>query len=60
MLMVCSKCGSIIAKEKPGTLFDIFDCGWECPGCKTYWLSSDGWEEVGNLLIPYDSKEKVK
>lgn len=53
-IMVCSECGHIIAKKKSG-LFDIFDCGWECPNCKEYWLSSHGWLEVGNLLIPYRS-----
>lgn len=53
-IMVCSDCGSVIArKDSDEKLFDIFDCSWECPICKRLWLSSHGWEEVGNLLIPY-------
>jgi len=51
--MLCNCCGNIIATKKPGTLFDIFDCGWECKECGAYWLSSDGWEEQENYLIPF-------
>ncbi len=53
-IMVCSTCGGIIAQAIPGTVFDVTDCGWECPHCKKYWLSSDGWIEIGNLLIPFN------
>lgn len=55
-IMVCSECGTTIAtKESDEHLFDIFDCSWPCPNpeCERLWLSSDGWEEVANLLIPY-------
>ena len=56
VIMVCSECGEKIAEAVPGTMFDIIDKGWECP-CGAYWLSSDGWSEIGNLLIPSKTKE---
>jgi len=49
-IMVCSECGAKIAETD--VKFDIYDCSWTCPECNKLWLSSDGWEEVGNLLIP--------
>ena len=48
--MICSNCGSQIA-ETDG-IFDIWDTSWYCLRCNTRWFSSDGWEEIGNLLIP--------
>lgn len=54
-IMICSQCGNIIAKIPSNAVspeFDIFDCSWECNLCGFLWLSSDGWTEIGNLLIP--------
>ncbi len=53
-IIVCSNCGSIISRltHQVG-MFDIWDCSWSCPVCCKMWLSSDGWEEIGHLLIPY-------
>jgi hypothetical protein len=48
--MICSKCSNIIAETD--VLFDIWDTSWFCKSCETCGFSSDGWEEVGNLLIP--------
>ena len=56
--MVCSVCEGIIARAIPGTVFDVTDCGWKCPHCKEYWLSDDGWTEIGNLLIPFRGEQR--
>jgi len=40
----CGNCWSIlghISSSKPGTLFDTFDCSWECKKCGRLNLSSD-------------------
>jgi len=58
-IMVCSKCGKIIAKTFDA-MFDTIDCGWECPHCKQYWLSSNGWTKVGNLVIPFEGAQSNK
>ena len=50
--MICSVCGRLISVALLG-IHDIFDCGWECSHCKMYWLSSDGWKLVDNLLVPF-------
>ena len=55
-IMVCSECGHILGRKTSG-LFDIFDCGWTCPECATYWHDPDGWKEIGNLLIPYKGND---
>jgi hypothetical protein len=47
----------VIATVEEDTMFDVFDCAWPCPGCKTLWLSSDGWMETGNLVVPYREDE---
>ena len=51
--MICGCCGYIICKKEPGTLFDVWDKSWTCDLCKALWLSSDGWDEQENYLIPY-------
>ena len=58
-IMVCSKCGFLMSERDPVRTdgFDIYSCGWRCKGCSSYWYSSDGWEEVGNLLIPHRDRE---
>jgi len=50
-IMVCSKCGTIISKAE--NEHDIHDCSWRCPNCDELWFSSDGWELVGNVLLPH-------
>jgi hypothetical protein len=57
--MVCSKCATVIATAEEGTTFDVFDCAWLCPGCEMLWLSSDGWAEVGRLVVPYREEGKA-
>ena len=52
-IMVCTGCGTIIAVKESGQ-FDIWDCGWTCPNCKSYWHLTNQWCEIGNLLLPYD------
>lgn len=52
--MLCGRCGSVMSQLRPmSELFDIWDCGWPCRECGAYWLSSDGWREEGQYLIPY-------
>lgn len=52
-IMICSNCGEIIARAEPNTRFDIYDCSWICNHCSTVWYDTDGWEEIGSILVPY-------
>ena len=33
-------------------IFDTMDTSWLCHGCGERWYSSDGWAEIGKLVIP--------
>jgi len=49
-----------MATKPSHVLFDIFDTSWKCKKCGTVWYSSDGWMEIGNLLIPHKSRNSFK
>lgn len=51
-ILICSECSTILGTKESGQ-FDIWDCGWTCPTCGSYWHIANGWVEIGNLLIPY-------
>jgi len=52
-IMICPNCGNRIAQtDHKKEYFDIEDTSWHCTYCGALWLSSDGWSEMGNLVIP--------
>lgn len=58
-IMVCSRCGIVMGRTDARDGFDIYDMSWICPAtnCAQLWLSSDGWERVGSLFVPFGNNE---
>jgi len=54
LIMICPECGTRISEKELHTNgFDIYACSWRCPKCEMLWLSSDGWIEIGNVILPF-------
>jgi len=64
LTMICGDCGEKIAISSEGVQFDTMNTGWECPFCHKYWMSSDGWKRLNNVIvahglgITFERKEK--
>lgn len=50
-IMICGCCGDIIARKKPGNLFNIIDSSWKCDFCDTLGIALMDGQNKSNILF---------